>query len=113
MSARALAVLLIMLAVVGAGALFLYQKESAQQSTTIKALGEPLLRGLQGSQVATINIRESNAALTVARKGDRWVLEERGGFPADAAKVREFILKAIELRIGQNDPVSGADRQRL
>ena len=33
--------------------------------------------------------------------------------PADVERVREFLLKAIELKVGQAEPLGAADRKRL
>jgi hypothetical protein len=49
----------------------------------------------------------------VRRKDERWVIAERGDFPADLAKVREFVLKAIGLKVGQSEPLGEKDRARL
>jgi hypothetical protein len=41
------------------------------------------------------------------------VIAERGGFPADVEKVREFVVKAIGLKVGQSEPIGEKDRARL
>ena len=41
------------------------------------------------------------------------MIAERGDFPADTGKVREFVLKAIGLKIGQSEPLGEKDRARL
>jgi hypothetical protein len=112
MSARVAALLVALLALFGGGALY-YQHERAQKPAGAAALGKPLLKGLQAAQIASISIREPQAALTLERKDAGWVIAERGGFPADLERVREFVVKAIELKVGQAEPLGAADRKRL
>ena len=76
-------------------------------------LGQPLLKGLSAADVAAIRIAGPEGALTLARKDDRWIVAEHGDFPADYAKVRAFVLKAGELKIGQSEPIGEPDRARL
>ena len=40
-------------------------------------------------------------------------IAERADFPADLSKVREFVLKAIGLKVGQSEPLGEKDRARL
>ena len=41
------------------------------------------------------------------------MIAERADFPADVAKVREFVLKVIGLKVGQSEPLGEKDRARL
>ena len=113
MNARFLGVLLILLVMLGGGALLVRQEAGSQRPPEAGALGQPLLKGLQASQVAAIAIRQPKETLTIERKGERWSLAERGGFAADFDKVRDFVLKAIQLKIAQSEPVGDKDRARL
>ena len=113
MNARVAAILVILLVVLGGGALLYQQQERAQRPDNVGTLGRTLFKDLQAADVAGIRIVEPNATLTVQRKDDRWVIAERGDFPADLAKVREFVLKAIGLKVGQSEPLGEKDRARL
>jgi len=113
MNARIAGVLLIVLAVLGGGALLLRGQEGTQKPPTTGTLGQPLFKDLKAADVALVSIREPKATLTVARKGERWTIAERADYPADIEKVREFVVKAIELKIGQAEPIGEKDRARL
>jgi len=113
MSARAVAVLVVLLLALGGGALLIRQQSSSQQPAEAALLGQPLLKDLQAAAIASIVVREPKATLTIARKDERWTLAERGGFPADFDKVRDFVLKAIALKISQAEPIGDKDRARL
>lgn len=113
MNARLLGILVVALVVLGGGALWLYQKERAVQAPAVATLGDPLLNDLQAADIASIRITEPGATLTLRRDGERWVIAERGDFPADFAKVRNFVLAALALKTGQSEPIGPAERTRL
>jgi Domain of unknown function (DUF4340) len=113
MNARLVRILVIALIVIGGGALWMYQKERAVQPPAVAILGEPLLGGLQAANVAEIRIVDPGGKITLRRDGPHWVIAERGDFPADFAKVRNFVLAALALKTGQTDPIGPADRTRL
>ena len=113
MSARVVAILAVLLAVLGGAALLYQRQEGARRPDNVATLGRPLLKDLKGADVAAIRIAEPKATLTIARKGEGWVIAERGDFPADLTKVREFVLKAIGLKVGQSEPIGEKDRARF
>jgi len=112
-SARLVTVLLVLLLALGGGALLVRQQSGSQQPAEAASLGQPLLKGLRAADVAAIVIRQPKAALTLARKDAGWTIAERGDFPADFGKVHDFVLKAIELKISQAEPIGEKDRARL
>ena len=113
MSARALVVLLVLLLILGGGALLYQRQQAAERPQNAALLGRPIFKDLRAADVATIRIVEPKATLTVQRKDDGWVIAERANFPADVAKVRDFVLKMIELKVGQSTPVGDEERARL
>ena len=112
MNARIAATLVLLLALLGGGALY-YQHLQGERPSGVGALGKPLLKGLRAADIASIAIREPQATLTLERKDSGWAIAERGGFAADVERVREFVLKALELKVGQAEPLGTADRARL
>ena len=113
MNARVAAILVVLLAVLGGGALLLQREETARRPANAGGLGQRLLKDLKAADVAVIRIVEPKTALTLQRKDDGWVIPERDAFPADPAKVRGFVLDAIELKVGQSEPIGEKDRARL
>ena len=113
MNARVAALLVALLVLFGGGALYYYQQARTQKPAGVAALGKPLLKGLRAADIAAISVREPQAAITLERKDSGWVIAERAAFPADLERVREFVLKAIELKVGQAEPLGAADRKRL
>ena len=113
MNARVAIVLVVLLAVLGGGALLYSYQERTRRPENVSALGKPLLKELKAADIAAIRIVEPKVTLTIQRKDDGWVIAERRGFPADVAKVREFALKLIDLKVGQSEPIGDKDRARL
>ena len=113
MNARVAAILVVLLAVLGGGALLYQQQERARRPENVGTLGRTLLKELKAADIAAITIAEPNATLTLKRQDERWVIAERADFPADLSRVREFVLKAIGLKVGQSEPLGEKDRARL
>ena len=113
MNARVVAVLVVLLAALGGGALLVRQQADSQKPAGAAGLGQPLFKGLQAAAVAAIAIRQPTGAITIENRDGRWVIAERGGFPADYGKVHDFVLKAIALKVGQSEPIGDKDRARL
>jgi hypothetical protein len=113
MNARVVAILVVLLIVLGGGALLYQRQEAERRPESAAALGQRLFKDLKAADVAVIRIVEPQATLTIQRKEQGWAIAERDGFPADLAAVRDFVLKAIELKVGQSEPIGEKDRARL
>ena len=113
MSPRFTLILVVMLAVLGGGALLYQYQERMRRPDNVGTLGRTLFKDLQAADVTAIRIVEPKSTLTVQQKNDRWVIAERGDFPADVAKVREFVVQALALKVGQSEPIGDKDRARL
>jgi hypothetical protein len=113
MSARVAAILVVLLALLGGGALYYFKEARTQKPAGVGALGKPLLKGLKAAEISSIQVREPEQTLTLERKDAGWTIVERANFPADLERVREFVVKAIDLKVGQVEPLGAVDRKRL
>jgi hypothetical protein len=113
MNARIALILVILLAVLGGGALVYQYQERMQKPQNAATLGQAPFRDLKAADIASIRIVEPSATLTLVRQDAGWVIAERGKFPADVSKVRDFVLKVISLKVGQSEPIGEKDRARL
>lgn len=113
MNPRFTLILVVMLAILGGGALLYQYQERMRRPDNVGTLGRALFKDLKAADVAAIRIVEPKATLTIQQKNGRWVIAERGDFPADVAKVREFVLQALSLKVGQSEPIGDKDRARL
>jgi hypothetical protein len=112
-NARFVAILVVLLVALGGGALIYQQQERARRPENVGTLGRVLIQDLKVADIAAIRIVEPKSALTLQRRDEGWVIAERGGFPADLARVRDFVLKLAALKVGQSEPIGEADRARL
>ena len=113
MNARIVLILVVLLAILGGGALLYQYQERSRRPDNVGALGQQVFKDLKAAEVAAIRIVEPKSTLTVQQKGERWVIAERADFPADVGKVREFVLQALALKVGQSEPAGEKDRARL
>lgn len=113
MNARIVLILVILLAVLGGGALVYQYQERSRRPDNVGTLGQTPFRDLKVAEIAQIRIAEPKSTLTLQRTDAGWVIAERGKFPADVSKVREFVLKVIGLKVGQSEPIGDKDRARL
>ncbi len=120
MGRNALVMLVLLALALGGGALYVLRDAGkatggsvASSSGAAVAIGAPVLPQLKAAEVARITIREPKATLTLEKKNERWVIAERGGYPADLDKVTELVIKAIELKVGQTEPIGEKDRARM
>jgi len=113
MNARIVLILVILLVVLGGGALVYQYQERSRRPDNVGTLGQTPFRDLKAADIAQIRITEPKETLTLQRTDSGWVIAERGKFPADVAKVRDFVLKIISLKVGQSEPIGDKDRARL
>ena len=112
MTSRLLAILIALAVLAGAGSMYLLRGEG-QSSSNASALGQPLFPQLKAADVARITITEPAASLNLEKKGGNWVITERAGFPADLDRVGELVVKTLELKTGQSEPIGESERARL
>lgn len=113
MNARFALILVVLLVILGGGALLYQYQERSQRPGNVGTLGRNLHKDLKAAEVSAIRLVEPKSTLTLQQKDDRWVIAERGDFPADVAKVREFVVQALALKVGQSEPIGEKDRARL
>jgi len=111
MRTKSLVILLIILAVLaGFGALTLHVKApTAPQS----ALGKRLLENLPANEISAVIVRDPAKSISLAKKSDRWVVEDRFDYPADFSKIAEFVRKLKDAKIGRQFESSEETLKRL
>jgi hypothetical protein len=112
MSSRNVAILFI-LAVLALGGSWFLLKDEGKSNPAATKLGQPLFPQLQAEAITSIVVAAPDGTLTLAKKDDRWVMVEHGGFPADLDRVTELVVKTIELKTGQSEPIGEKDRARM
>ena len=111
--ANRIVIILIALAIAaGGGAIYLLRGEG-QSSSNAAALGQTLFPQLKAADVAKVTVAEPKGSINIEKKDGRWVIAEAGGFPADIEKVSELVVKVLELKTGQTEPIGEKDRARM
>lgn len=113
MNARSVAILIVLLVVLGGGALLVQQQQSGREAANLATLGQPVLKDLKAAEVTALRIEAPGGTLSIAQNNDRWTIAERNDFPASLDELRTFVLKAIDLKVGQSEPIGEQDRARI
>lgn len=104
-----LATLAVLLAA-GAGVLW---TERTEWKPADSRVGQKLFPDLKISEVAQLAIREPARTITLAKGDSGWTVKERGDFPADEERIGQFLIKLVELKIVQDEPLPEPQRARL
>jgi hypothetical protein len=77
------------------------EKNAVRSDADVNAgeLALPALSNMQAADVLALEISDRDGALRVERRGDTWVLPSKGGFPARAERVAEFVRGLQTLRL--------------
>ena len=87
--------------------------EQAQWKATDERVGKLLLPSLKLADVAEVRIVESGGSVTLKRNEGGWIVTERADFPADVERIRDLIVKLVELKISQIEPLVDSQRAKL
>ena len=113
MTRKQFLILVAALAALAAAGAWILQSQRTAWGPGDSRIGQRLVAGLKLEEVAEVALRDASATLTLVRRDGTWVIKERADFSADAERVRELLLKLVELKIVQAEPVAQAQRARL
>ena len=113
MNGSKLIYLLVAAAVIGGLALLMKSRDEASwQEATVQA-GTKLLGDLAVNDVASVRLLGAEGRVTAKRTDNTWVIEERGNYPADFARISALVRKVAELEPVQSVPLGGEDAAAL
>ena len=99
MKIKTLVILLVILAVLaGAGTLIIRMKAPGPLD---RRLGSPLLENLPVNKILSIIIKSPGKAVSLVKKTDHWVVENRFDYPADFSKIIGLVRKLKEAKVGR------------
>jgi len=84
-----------------AGAYFVSRKQNAAYQSNDRK-GAKLLEGIDINAVATLYIRGGSNDVTIAKKGETWVVKERADYPANFDTIRDLMRKFWDLKIARS-----------
>jgi hypothetical protein len=108
MNRKQFVILLVLVVVLGAAGLAIYQRNASSWSSSGQPLGQKLLGNLPTNwvnDVAAIVIKSGTNALTLHKKDNLWRVQERSDYPADFSVISGFLLKAVDLKATQTEEV--------
>jgi len=113
MSGKQFLLVLVALAVLVAAGLALQSRKQASYQAADARVGQRLVEGFKVDDVASIDIVEPKATVTLVRGERGWTVKERGDYPADVEPIRDLLLKLQELKVVQVEGLSDAVKPRL
>lgn len=115
MNKKQLLLLIIVGAVVGGISYTLSKKEQATWSQSAQRMGEKVVPDFQGklNQVESVSIKGPTSALTLAKKGEIWGVADRSDYPANFETLHGFLLKVLDLKVGQPVKAGAGQLSRL
>jgi hypothetical protein len=105
MNRKQLTLILGLVVVIGGLGLWLRKSETASYRASEGRMGEKVLGEFDVNQVAVVTLKQGTNELNLAQEGERWVVRERGGYPANFSEVSELVRKLGDLKVVQ--PVKG------
>lgn len=88
----------------GIGLAMFWQDISEYRAVNAK-IGSKLLPDFKVADVAQIDLRSAKSNATLVRKENRWVVQERNNYTADFKAISDLIIKLIDLKVVQADPI--------
>lgn len=108
MNRKQFLILVIALVVLGGAGLALFWQDIAAYRSTGAKIGARLLPNLKLADVAHIQLRDARNVVTLARKENRWVVQERGDYPANFQEISDAVIKLIELKVVQSEEIGAS-----
>ena len=106
-------ILIIAVAVIGGAGLLIYQKRNQSWEASSAQLGSKVVKDFPINDIEQIRIKQHSGQVNLARKNDRWVVEERNGYPANFDNISDFLRKVHDLKMARPMRVTEKQLGRL
>lgn len=113
MNRKQLGLLIIVCVVIGAAGLLLSKRKQASWNEAGAELGQKLLKDFPINDIAQLRIKSHEAEVNVVKKGDDWIVRERGEYPANFGEVIDTLRKFLDLKVAQPQPITQGQLGRL
>jgi hypothetical protein len=113
MNRKQLTVLIVVGAVIVALGLLSLRSKRSNFAGSNQRLGQPVIKNFPMNDVEQIAIRQHAGELHLVRKTDTWIVQERGGYPANFDNIRDLLRKVWELKVAQPIKVGASLLPRL
>ena len=101
MNRKQLTLLIVLGVVLGGLGWLAWQKKAQPYKDSTAKMGDKVLPGFPLNDVETIVVVQAKASMTLAKKDDRWVVKERGDYPASFDNISDVLKKFWELKVAK------------
>jgi hypothetical protein len=105
MTRKQFLVLILLLLVLGGIGLAMFWQDITAYRTAAAKIGGKLLPDLKIAELAQVELRDAKNHVTLSRKEDHWIVQERDGYPADFKAISDLVIKLSDVKIVQADTV--------
>jgi hypothetical protein len=105
MNRKQFVILVVALLVLGGIGIAMFWQNIAEYRATGAKIGARLLPDFKVADVAQVELRSAKEKVTLVRRENRWVVQERKEYPADFKAISDLIIKLIDLKVVQADPI--------
>jgi hypothetical protein len=104
MNRKQLGLLIVICLVVGGLGLFLAKRKQDAWSADSRDLGQRVLKDFTLNalnDVTQLHVRQGDKEVNLVKKGDDWVVKERGDYPANFNDVTDLLRKLFDLKVSR------------
>jgi len=113
MNRKQFLILVIALVVLGGAGLALFWQDIAAYRASGAKIGAKLMPEFRIADVAEIRLQDAKNPVTLARRENAWVVQERGGYTANFQDIGDLMIKLAELKVTQSEQVAATLLPRL
>jgi hypothetical protein len=105
MTRKQFLILVLALIVLGGASFALFWQDISDYRASGAKIGAKLLPSLKVADVAQIQLRGAKSAVTLIRRENSWVVQERNSYPADFKAISDLIIKLADLKVVQSEAI--------
>ncbi|MCI0743966.1 MAG: DUF4340 domain-containing protein, partial [Verrucomicrobia subdivision 3 bacterium] len=112
MNRKQVILLIVAVVVIGGLGLLVSNKKSQSWEASSQQLGGKVIKNLSVdvvNAVEQIKIRQHSGEVNLAKQGEVWGVQERGGYPANFGNISDLLKKLMDLKVAQ--PVRVTEKQ--
>lgn len=113
MNRKQFGILLVLVILLGAAGLAIYNKKNDTSKGGDPTLGRKLLGDLPVNDITAIAVKQGTNEVNLVKKDNLWRVRERADYAANYSEISDFLLKARDLKVLETEKVAPADLGRL
>jgi hypothetical protein len=113
MNRKQVVALIVAVVVIGGAGLLVYKNQNKSWEASDSQLGGKVVKNFPVNEIEQIRIKQHEGEVTLAKKNDIWVVQERNGYPANFGNISDFLRKVYDLKLAQPVRVNEKQLSRL